>query len=231
MTRILGALTIGQSPRTDMIPEMKPILGPGVEIIEAGALDGLTHEEIRCLAPDPGDYVLVTRTSDGTPVKVAEKHILLRMQEKIDYLAAAGAEVIVLVCTGEFPPFRCDRIIVEPQRVLADVTRAVAGELRLGVIVPDADQIPQAMTRWKDAASEVFVESASPYGPAGSSASKAPFRPIQESALNLKIQGAQAVVMDCMGYTVAMKDLVKSIMQAPVILARTTVARITAELL
>ncbi len=38
MTKI-GMLTIGQSPRDDIIPPLKEILGPDHEILEAGALD------------------------------------------------------------------------------------------------------------------------------------------------------------------------------------------------
>lgn len=38
----IGAITVGQSPRVDLIPEIQPILGDSVEIIQAGALDGLS---------------------------------------------------------------------------------------------------------------------------------------------------------------------------------------------
>ena len=44
---VLGALTIGQSPRSDLIPEMLPLLGTDVEVIEAGALDGMSLEEVQ----------------------------------------------------------------------------------------------------------------------------------------------------------------------------------------
>ena len=33
----IGAITVGQSPRVDLIPEIQPILGDSVEIIQAGA--------------------------------------------------------------------------------------------------------------------------------------------------------------------------------------------------
>ena len=46
MKKKIGAITIGQSPRIDVIPEMQEILGENVIILEAGALDGLTKEEI-----------------------------------------------------------------------------------------------------------------------------------------------------------------------------------------
>jgi hypothetical protein len=38
---VVGLVTIGQSPRPDVVPDMVEIIGPGVEIREAGALDGL----------------------------------------------------------------------------------------------------------------------------------------------------------------------------------------------
>ena len=48
----IGAITVGQSPRVDLIPEIQPILGDSVEIIQAGALDGLSKEEISKFGPD-----------------------------------------------------------------------------------------------------------------------------------------------------------------------------------
>jgi hypothetical protein len=32
----VGAITIGQSPRVDVVPEMAAVLGPDVEILEGG---------------------------------------------------------------------------------------------------------------------------------------------------------------------------------------------------
>jgi len=232
-TRIVGTVTIGQSPRVDLIPEIEQVMGLGggghVRILEAGALDGLTLDEVSRLAPGPDDYVLVTRMADGTSVKIAEKHILRRMQEKIDWLSAQGADVIALVCTGEFPAFRCDRMLVVPQRLLFHVVSAVAGaqpggdghRFRLGVMLPDADQVEHGVRRWSAVTPEVKVEAASPYGDLSA---------VREAAGVLKQWGADAVVMDCIGYTLAMKELVAGETGAPVFLARSVLARILAEL-
>ena len=51
----IGAITVGQSPRVDLIPEIQPILGDSVEIIQSGALDGLSKEEISKFVPRPGE--------------------------------------------------------------------------------------------------------------------------------------------------------------------------------
>src|SRR5215211_5590228 len=103
--RKIGAITIGQSPRVDVVPEMLEILGSSVELIEGGALDGLSAHEVAKLAPRNGDYVLVTRLRDGSSVQIAEHHILPRMQEQVDRAVAEGADVVALLCTGEFPGF------------------------------------------------------------------------------------------------------------------------------
>ncbi len=220
--KILGTVTIGQSPRADLIPEMKPYLGSDVEVIEAGALDGLTLDEVYAFYPDKGDYVLITRMSDGTQVKIAEKHILPRMQEKIDNLTDQGAQVIALVCTGEFPGFKSGKLLVEPQKVLFSTLKAVADGHKLGVFIPDADQVEHAKTRWSRVTGDLVVEPASPYGS---------IDVIVEVAKKLKDAGVEIAVLDCIGYTDSVKRAVKEILGVPVVLARSIVARVLGELL
>lgn len=235
----LGTLTIGQSPRQDLIPELRMAMGfePGegagtsrrLRIIEAGALDGLTLEEVRRFGPEPGDYVLVTRMADGSSVKIAERHILPRMRSQIDRLVTDGADVIALVCTGEFPEFPCEKLLVRPQRVLHHVVMALAEGRRCGVLLPDEDQKPQGYRRWSSVCGSggledqklLRIEAASPYGDPAI---------VQEAAVALRDWGAELVVMDCIGYTMAMKETVKSITGAPVILARSILGRVLAEL-
>ncbi|HHT84554.1 MAG: AroM family protein [Bacillota bacterium] len=219
---ILGTVTIGQAPRTDLIPEIKQFLGDGVEILEAGALDGLTLAEVQKLYPDPGDNVLITRMADGTQVKVAEKHIVPRMQGKIDRLVEQGAGVVLLACTGEFPEFECRKLLIEPNKVLFDTVKSVAPGMKLGVFIPDIDQVDYAQRRWSAVSHEVFVQAVSPYGCAGDKTA---------GADRLKQAGVQVAVLDCIGYTLRDKQAVKEKLQVPVVLARSMVARVIAELL
>lgn len=246
--KTLGTVTIGQSPRPDLIPELRMAMGLGAEgpgsslpvnIIEAGALDGLTLGEVRQLAPNPGDYVLVTRMADGTPVTIAERHILPRMVDKISRLVEEGADVVALVCTGEFPELACEKLLVVPQPLLLNVVSALARGRKLGVLLPDEEQIEQGYERWSLVHGDrerawqngycgltshklLKIEAASPYGDP---------RDTEKAAARLRDWGADLVVMDCIGYTMAMKEKVGSITGAPVILARSIVGRVLAELL
>ena len=99
----IGAVTIGQSPRDDIVPEIREVLGSEVEIIEKGALDDLSLNDIKNFHPTPGDYTLFTRLKDGTEVKIAKKHIIPKIRGCIRELEEKGAGVLILLCTGEFP--------------------------------------------------------------------------------------------------------------------------------
>lgn len=67
----LVTLTIGQSPRSDILPLLQEHL-PADAVAHAGLLDGLTLAEVEQLyAPAPGDKVLVSRMSSGEQVRLA----------------------------------------------------------------------------------------------------------------------------------------------------------------
>ena len=78
----IGAITVGQAPRVDVTADILPLLG-GCHLLERGGLDGLTRQQIAAFAPEQGDYVLVSRLTDGSSVTFAEKYVLPRLQQEI----------------------------------------------------------------------------------------------------------------------------------------------------
>lgn len=222
MKQVIGTVTIGQSPRTDVVPEMLSLIGPHVEVVEAGALDGLSKEEIAAFAPKKGDYVLVTRLTDGSSVQVAEQYITPRITEKINGHFKNGIPLVLLLCTGEFPGFEAGGLLIRPQKVLYNAVAAVAEGQRLGILTPSPDQVEQAEGRWRTVGKEAKAVPSSPYVDGMEAAARA--------ARELKEWGAQLTVLDCMGYTMEMQKLVREITGRPVILARGIAARTVAEL-
>ena len=99
----IGAITIGQAPRVDVTADIMDIFGGNIELFQRGGLDGLTREEIETFKPEEGDYVLVSRLTDGSSVTFAERYILGNLQKGIDALEAEGVRLIMVFCTGEFP--------------------------------------------------------------------------------------------------------------------------------
>lgn len=217
----LGAVTIGQSPRTDIIPELRTVLPPDVEILEAGALDGLGPEEIRAFAPAGRDTVLVTRLRDGSGVRVAHRHVMSRLVRKVEALALQ-VDAILLLCTGSFEPFRTSRPVLYPERLLLSLARAVASDGHIGVITPDEGQVEEQRMRWRDAARAVTIRAASPYTDGAR---------LPALGRELADAGASLIVLDSLGYSLAMKQAVRRASGRPVLLPRTVLARAAAELL
>lgn len=221
MASKIGAITVGQSPRNDVTGEIENLLD-GVELIQRGALDGLTTSEIAALAPQAGDYVLVTRLADGTSVRIAKKYILERMQYHIDDLMAQGIDGILLLCTGDFPAFTCPKPVLYPQKLLQYFVAATCADQVVGVLIPDSSQIPQSTARWmQNGVKQVRVEPATPYGNP---------EEVILAAQRLHQQGAAVIIMDCIGYTEKMKEEIKKQTGLPVVLPRSVAARSAAEL-
>ncbi|MCB0157369.1 MAG: AroM family protein, partial [Caldilineaceae bacterium] len=99
MDKRIGLLTIGQSPRPDLVQTL-PVLSPFAQV-EAGALDGLAAAAIPLAA---GAFPLTTRLADGGTVVVDEAFLLPRMQAAVHRLEEAGVAAILLMCAGTFGP-------------------------------------------------------------------------------------------------------------------------------
>jgi protein AroM len=218
--RVLGLVTIGQSPRDDIVPQMLPLLPAGLDIRQVGALDGLTHEQIAELTPGSQDYVLHTRLRDGSAVNVSRERIMSLLQFGLKQLQDEGANPIVLLCTGEFPGLRSDALLIEPDQLLVNVVRGLRPQ-RAGVFVPLPSQIESAAEKWRVLEAEVVFVAASPYGEQTE---------LTRAAEELKGHPLDLVVMDCMGYTLAHRGVVIQATGRPVILASRVVARIVGEL-
>jgi protein AroM len=217
--KTVGMITIGQAPRDDVVAGMEKILGPGLRVVQAGALDGLARAEIAALAPRPGQDALTTRLLDGADVIIAKQAVLDRLQGCLDRLEA-GVDAFVVLCTGRFPRFRTARPLLEPDRILFAGAQAVHAGGTLGVIIPIVEQQATATARWSLITPDVRVVVASPYrGPEG----------LVRAAEDLRRAGATLIVLDCMGFTETMKEQVRGIAGAPVLLPSSLIARFAAE--
>lgn len=218
----LGLITVGQAPRDDVIVDLLPIFGSEVELIQAGALDGLSLQEISSFAPQDGDYVLVSRLKDGSSAVFAERYILPRLQECIFKLEKAGVELILFLCTGNFPAFESHVPIIFPCDVMNGLVPALTNRSRIAVITPKQEQLEQCAEKWKGYVQSVQVTYGSPYGEHWE---------IEKAAKEITKMDVDLVVLDCIGYTAAMKERVREITDVPVVLSRTIAARAVMELL
>jgi len=220
MVARVGMVTIGQTPRNDVVPEIQTLLGSAIEILQCGALDGLSREEVKEFAPASSDLVLVTRMRNGEEVTVGESKILPRVQQCVSNLANQ-CDVLAMLCTGRFPQLASNKVIVMPDALLDGVVNAIHGVHTIGVLIPSAKQKIQALERWKRPSRAAVVESASPYSEQDE---------VTPAAQKLVTSRPDLIVLDCMGYTFRTREVVRKIADKPVILPRSVLARSIMEL-
>lgn len=212
-------VTIGQTPRTDMVPDLVARLPAGTQVREVGALDGLDRAAVAALAPGPGEQRLVTRMANGGQVIVGKEKIQARLQRIFDGLGRDPSVVTVLVCTGHFPDLCGPGVFLDAQHLVDHGVAAIcAGMVKIGLMLPAAEQ--EEEFHFKPAPhQELRVTWASPY--VGDR--------FDEAARELS--GCDAVVMHCMGYTEQQRARVARASGRPVLLARRFVAAAVAQLL
>ena len=194
----IAFITIGQSPRPDIMPALTSFLG-GMEVIERGALDDVDIADLASLAADDGDIPLAT-TAFGREVLVGKRRIMPLLQGAIDRVPAR-AQDIVLPCIGSFPDVSSPVPLLMPGHLLKqDVASRWPEVAVLGVLAPVQQQMEMNRAMWP--LHSISFEVASPYSSPAQ---------IHEAGFRFRQLGIRHIVMNCMGYTSAMRhDLARS---------------------
>jgi protein AroM len=207
----LAAVTVGQSPRDDIVPEIRAAIQGDIDITEFGVLDRLNGDEIADMAPIGSEPRLCTRLRNGSEVVTSKAKTGERLNLIMDELSGGGFDEIVLLCTGFFENVHCSQPFIESQRLVDGYVAAMAfGGRKIGVMVPMAEQVnePKDHAGYACAA----ITHASPY-----------------SGDRLRQAGQQLadmdlIVMHCMGYSQPMRQTVMEASGTSVVLARSVIA-------
>ncbi len=206
-------VNIGQTPRSDVVPEILDEVGVDLEAEEFGVLDSYSDEDIEGLADTPGvDYWLVSRLRNGREARLPRSVVAKALQEILDEIGKGGYDAAVLLCTGSFPQLHCSIPTVEAGRVVDALVGALAeGRRQIGVLVPNESQV----SHWNGSAIAgvpCVASHASPYTD----------RRFREASRD--VADSDLIVMHCMGYDRAMRAEVAGHTGKPVILSRSVVA-------
>lgn len=190
MPERLGLITIGQSPRPDLIADVTDLLA-AVNWTERGALDGVDPAD---LVPTPGEDTLITRLRTGETVRVAAQRIGPLVTDAAASCAAAGCDRALLLCTGRVivkaPPIP----VLHAEQVAHQRVADHLGPRTLGVVCPLPEQQLDMATRWQRRLGRpVRFAVASPYSGTADD--------LAGAGQALAHEGAEVIVLDCMGYT------------------------------
>ncbi|KAF9115474.1 AroM family protein [Paenibacillus cellulositrophicus] len=220
----LGVITIGQAPRKDVTPILEEHLPSGVDIVQAGVLDGMTKEEIDAkLKPEEGDHTLTSRLTTGQSVVMGRSKMQPLLQQKIYAMEEQGIRQILLLCTGVFPGLATQSsYLIEPDHIIPPAVKAMVGPRRLGVIVPLEEQKGSMNSKFELHGLHPAFAVASPYIVEEGN--------FEAAARALKDQ-TDLILLDCMGYTEEARRIVAEASGLPVILSNAIMAKIVSEMI
>lgn len=216
---MIGLVTIGQSPRDDIVSAMfLPLRTP--RLVEAGALDTLSLDDIHALRPSANEHLLVTRLRDDSEVTVAKERLIPLVQRAVDQVVEQGARVVCVLCTGAFANLNAPVPLVFPDRVMSGAIDGIRPAGTLGILMPHLAQHDSMVAKWTRPTRAVETGAASPYSETDE---------LRKVARELEERGADLIVMDCMGFSRSMQSQVASATRVPVVLANALVGAVLSE--
>ncbi|RLG48684.1 MAG: hypothetical protein DRN90_03220 [Thermoproteota archaeon] len=205
----VGFLTIGQSPRHDILKEILPLI-PNVTPVEAGALDNISDEQIMLLKPEKKDEMLVSRLRDGRQVILGKKKLIPLLNDAVVRLHSVGAKIAFLLCTSTFDFSSAPIPVIQPGRIMRNlIGLLLSNEGKLGLVVPLEDQKQQITEVWKRFVRDIKVITLSPYRG----------HELQPRELEF-LKDRDLIVMDCMGYRLEHERLIRRHTKRPVLLPK-----------
>lgn len=221
--RTLGLVTIGQAPRSDLTPEILPLVPP-CRVVEHGGLDGLSADEIASLAPGPGEHALTSKLRDGSSAVFGHDQAVPLVEKAVGRAEADGADVVLIVCSGSFPPLSHQRPLLFTEALAHHATAGLTADEPVGIVRPLPSQVDDGAAAWECTLGRpvAAATSASPYTDTPED--------VAAAAASLADRCA-VIVLDCVGYDERMRAQAMEASRRQVLLVRTLAARLTGELL
>ena len=213
--RTVHFLTIGQSPRPDVVPEILAMLGEDaaarITAVQAGVLDGLSREEVRAGAPRDGEMPLVSRLRSGEEVVIGEGFVEERMATLV--ARVPDGDLVVILCTGPFRGIPERPGLVKAGPVFDEALRAAtAPGGTVGMLIPEPRQEADARRRVPGGC-RCVIGVASPYADDGVG-----------ERLAEEFRDADVIGLNCLGYDRLLEGTVARATGKPVVLARRALA-------
>ena len=215
-------ITIGQSPRTDVISEIFSKCKQSFDYIEKGVLDPFTYEEVIAkFSPNKDSFALVTRMKDGRQIRVCRDKIHNLIQGCITELEHNGCDAIVLLCTGRFQSYKHCVPLFKPCTLLRSITSELIENGPIGVIMSEESQTEKYKNHWLDRDLKTYIEAASPYDDLVET---------EKAAQKLVENNVKIIILDSIGFSEKTKQHIRKITGRPVLCSRTMVGRILEDL-
>ncbi len=225
MIERIGFVALGHSAVADEASAVVSGLSRPVQVVQRGALDGLTMEDIRALAPGEGEKLLICKVEPGQEASISYQRVLPLVQDCVDWLESEGAELIAVLCGSDWAPVKSNRLLINPGAIMPQLVVALSRGLKLGVVLPTIDQVQTVERDYRGLGADVVATYATLGGVEDA------IDETRRAAHFFVEQRVDLVWMPCMGMNREMQATMRSIVNRPVMLAQAMLARVIDEMI
>ena len=224
MSSTMAILTVGVVPVQTILPLLTEHISEQ-QITHFSLLGKMDPQDVLTdYKVDPGETPLPTRLCDGSIAMVSREKVERDLQSVIEVMDNQGYDVILLMSTADIRGLNArNAILIEPQRIIPPLVASIVDGHQVGVIVPIPELMEPQQRKWSVLEKTPFYTLAHPY--------EATEYQLVSAGKELIEQGADVLMLDCLGFHQLHRDLLQKSLDVPVLLSNVLVARLASELL
>ncbi|MFG6655148.1 AroM family protein [Scandinavium sp. M-37] len=224
MSATLAILTIGVVPMREVMPLLTEHIRED-QITHVSLVGKMTREAVmEEYAAEPGEEVLITLLNDNQLAEVSRKKIERDLQSVIEVLDNQDFDVILFMSTAPISGLVArNAILIEPQRIIPPLVSSIVDGHQVGVIVPIPELMKSQRIKWQVLQNPPHYALANPI--------HGTEEELVTAGKKLMTEGADVLMLDCLGFNQRHRDLLQKALDVPVLLSNVLVARLVAELL
>lgn len=224
MSTTLAILTIGVLPFREVLPLLTEHISED-QITHKTLLGNLPREDVMArYAIEPGEDDVLTLLSDSSLASISRQKVERDLQAVIEVLDNQGYDVILLMSTADISGLVArNAILLEPRRIIPPLVASIVDGHQVGVIVPLVEQLSSQQRKWQALENPPLYAIASPLHDSDST--------LIAAGRQLMAQGADVLMLDCLGFHQRHRDVLQKALGVPVLLSNVMLARLASELL
>ena len=224
MSATLAILTIGVVPMREVMTLLTEHIRED-QITHVSLVGKMTREAVmEEYAAEPGEEVLITLLNDNQLAEVSRKKIERDLQSVIEVLDNQDFDVILFMSTAPISGLVArNAILIEPQRIIPPLVSSIVDGHQVGVIVPIPELMKSQRIKWQVLQNPPHYALANPI--------HGTEEELVTAGKKLMTEGADVLMLDCLGFNQRHRDLLQKALDVPVLLSNVLVARLVAELL
>jgi len=224
MSATLAILTVGVVPMREVLPLLTEHIRED-QITHVSLVGKMTREAVmEEYTAEPGEEVLITLLNDNQLAELSRKKVERDLQSVVEVLDNQNYDVILFMSTAPISGLVArNAILIEPQRIIPPLVSSIVDGHQMGVIVPIPELMKNQRIKWQTLQNKPCYALANPIHGTEDE--------LIAAGKQLLSEGADVLMLDCLGFNQKHRDLLQKALDVPVLLSNVLVARLVSELL